>query len=405
MSVPTGRTQGCTDMQPSVELLRAAMVKELQEQGFLGPAELERAFQVVPRHVFAPGESLEDAYRAMGTVVPLRDEQGRLTSVVSSPHIQASMLKQLDVKAGMKVLEIGSAGYNAALLAELVGCDGEVTTIDIDPQVTARSQRCLSEAGYDDVNVVLADTESGVLKHAPYDRIIVTVGAWDIPPAWFEQLANSGRIVVPFRLKGLTRSIAFDKIDGKLVSDSCALSAFVPMQGQGAHKENSVRLDEEAVLFSDETQSWEQNMLRDSWRKEPVEYWSDSKLGDLPHLCLWLSSMTKDSVVISRKGGGAPAWVRGNMLTTFTWRRVEGEEEQFETGIRAYGVNSESLAMECIRALQFWGSGPINAPQPKIVVEPISSPVLEVTPSSASSVINKKHTRVKISWPYRSDNP
>lgn len=58
----------------------------------------------------------------------------------------------------------------------------------------------MDAVGYSRVNVVLADAENGVPEHAPYDRIIVTVGAWDVPPAWLEQLADGGRIVVPLRM-------------------------------------------------------------------------------------------------------------------------------------------------------------------------------------------------------------
>jgi protein-L-isoaspartate(D-aspartate) O-methyltransferase len=77
----------------------------------------------------------------------------------------------------MRVLEIGSGGCNAALLAELVGPAGQVTTADIDPEVTGRARAFLAEAGYRQVNIVLADGEAGVAAFAPYDRIIVTAGA------------------------------------------------------------------------------------------------------------------------------------------------------------------------------------------------------------------------------------
>jgi len=81
------------------------------------------------------------------------------------------------------------------------------------------------------VNVVLADAENGVSDHVPYDRIIVTVGAWDIPPAWVEQLAPGGRIVVPLRMRGLTRSLALDRDGDHLVSRSAMICGFVKIQG------------------------------------------------------------------------------------------------------------------------------------------------------------------------------
>ncbi|HEU0088834.1 MAG TPA: methyltransferase domain-containing protein [Pseudonocardiaceae bacterium] len=92
----------------------------------------------------------------------------------------------------MRILEIESGGYNAALIAELVGEAGEVTTVDIDPDVVDRARNCLTVAGYHKVNVVLADAESGVPEHAPYDRVIATVGAWNIPPSGLTSLPTVG---------------------------------------------------------------------------------------------------------------------------------------------------------------------------------------------------------------------
>src|SRR5205807_8810307 len=150
-----------------------------------------------------PGASLKEAY-ANTTLPTKRDEHGVTMSAVSAPWLQAAMLEQADLAPGMRCLEIGSGGYNAALIAEMVGEDGEVTTVDIDPDVTERARRCLAAAGYHDVRVVLADAEGGVEDHAPYDRIIVTAGAWDIPSAWVAQLTAAGRLVVPLRMRGVS---------------------------------------------------------------------------------------------------------------------------------------------------------------------------------------------------------
>ena len=120
------------------------------------------------------------------------------------------MIRQAAVQPGMRVLEIGSGGYNAALLREVVGDDGQVVTVDIDPEVTDRATRCLAAAGYDDVEVITADAEYPLTPARTFDAIIVTVGAWDIPPAWSSQLAPEGRLVVPLRTHGITRSWALE---------------------------------------------------------------------------------------------------------------------------------------------------------------------------------------------------
>lgn len=124
-----------------------------------------------------------------------------IVSSISAQQLQAHMLEQAEITVGMRILEIGSGGYNAALLAELVGPSGQVTTVDIDEDITDRASRLLGEAGYSRVNVVLADAEGGVPEYAPYDRILVTAGAWDVPPAWVAQLAEGGRLLVPLQVR------------------------------------------------------------------------------------------------------------------------------------------------------------------------------------------------------------
>jgi protein-L-isoaspartate(D-aspartate) O-methyltransferase len=109
---------------------------------------VERAVRAVPRHLFTADASLEHAYAADEAVVLKQDTAGVAQSSVSAPALVAMMLEQAVVRPGDRVLEIGSGGYNAALLAELVGPSGAVTTVDIDPEVTGRAARCLTAAGY-----------------------------------------------------------------------------------------------------------------------------------------------------------------------------------------------------------------------------------------------------------------
>jgi protein-L-isoaspartate(D-aspartate) O-methyltransferase len=88
------------------------------------------------------------------------------------------------------------------LIAELVGETGEVTTVDIDLDVVDRAQRCLTAAGYDKVNVVLADADGGVPDHAPYDRVIATTSAWDIPPAFMSSVKVSSQELSQLHMVG-----------------------------------------------------------------------------------------------------------------------------------------------------------------------------------------------------------
>lgn len=226
--------------------LRSRLVDDLVAAGSITSPRVEEAFRVVPRHAFAPEVSPRDAY-ANDIVRVKCDERGITTSSVSAPWLQATMVEQADIEPGMRCLKIGSGGYNAALIAELVGANGAVTSVDIDPDVTARARRLLDSADYERVRVVLADAEHGVPAHAPYDRIIVTAGVWDIPPAWLEQLAPNGRIVVPLRLRGLSRSIALIRRGDHLESLGHEMAGFVDVQGVGAHPERLVPLHGEDV--------------------------------------------------------------------------------------------------------------------------------------------------------------
>ncbi|GAA2862629.1 hypothetical protein GCM10020220_059790 [Nonomuraea rubra] len=106
--------------------MATAVAATCAEWGFPLPVRVEAALRTAPRHLFAPEVSLEAAY-AVEPVEVKRDEHGVLISTMSSPDIQAMQLVQADIQPGMRVLEVGSGGYFASLLAELVGPTGHVT--------------------------------------------------------------------------------------------------------------------------------------------------------------------------------------------------------------------------------------------------------------------------------------
>jgi len=219
--------------EPDAEELRAAMTSWLREAGSIRSAGVASAFRYTPRHLFLPGVGLHQAYA--DSVVPTKyDAQGQSISAASQPTIVALMLEQLDVRRGHRVLEIGAGtGYNAALLGRLVGRPGKVVTVDVDRDLVEAAAAHLFAAGAANVEVVRGDGALGLPSHAPYDRITVTVGAGDVPPAWVEQLAPRGRLVVPLRLRGdVTFSLALDLAsDGRLYSSSAEACTFMPLRG------------------------------------------------------------------------------------------------------------------------------------------------------------------------------
>jgi protein-L-isoaspartate(D-aspartate) O-methyltransferase len=396
---------------PSAEELRAALESQLREQRAIRSARVADAFRTVPRHVFAPGEPLERAY-ANDTVITKRDERGAAISSVSAPWVQATMIEQAEVSAGMRVLEIGSGGYNAALLAEIAGDAGEVTTVDIDPDVTSRASRCLAEAGYARVNVVLGDAEDRVKEYAPYDRIIVTAGAWDIPPAWTEQLSWAGRLVVPLRIRGLTRSVAFRREDGHLVSVGHEMCGFVPMQGAGARAERLIPLHgDDVALRIDDDQDIDAEGLRAAMHQPREQAWTRVRFGGsepFDGLFLWLATCLPGFALLTRQRtdtareladpsspAGTPTLIEGPSFAYHTFRQVDAAAGTYEFGACAHGPDAARLAAQMAGQIQVWGREHREAVA-RIAVYPSGTPEDQLP---GGRVIGKRHTTITISWP------
>ncbi|HEX5402312.1 MAG TPA: methyltransferase, FxLD system [Pseudonocardiaceae bacterium] len=398
---------------PDAAVLRAAMVEHLRAQGELRTDAVIRAFATVPREAFAPEAALEKVYDRDDVVITKRDENGLALSSVSAPRIQAMMLEQAGIRPGMRVLEIGSGGYNAALIAELVGPDGQVTTVDIDPFVVDRARRYLDQAGYRQVRVLLVDAEGGVPEYAPFDRIIVTAGAADIPPAWTDQLTQDGVLVVPLRLRGLTRSVALAREDEHLVSKSYQLCGFVPIQGSGANAERLVLLHgEDIALRLDGGQSADAAALSAALSSPRIVRPSGVQVGGFEpfdDLDLFLATELEDFGLLvataagidtglverSTRMGAKTALAEGS----FAYRASQAsspERTSFEFVVYGHGPDAEVLAARYVEAISEWDRTHRHGPGARIEVFPAGTPDARI---GAGRLIEKKHTRVLISWP------
>jgi protein-L-isoaspartate(D-aspartate) O-methyltransferase len=210
-----------------------ALIGVMHKNGSLKSAAVEQAFRNVPRHLFLPNEPLERVYTD-SVILVKKSADGESTSASSQPSIMAVMLEQLDLQPGMRVLEIGAgSGYNAALMAYLVGETGSVITIDIQPDLIEQARINLNRAGFDQVQAIAADGGEGYPPAAPYDRIILTVSSGSVAPAWREQLMDGGRLVLPLSISGpwAMKSIAFDRREDELISASLWDCGFMPLQG------------------------------------------------------------------------------------------------------------------------------------------------------------------------------
>jgi protein-L-isoaspartate(D-aspartate) O-methyltransferase len=208
------------------------LVDQLRERGVIRSHSVARAFAAIPRHRFLPSFPLERVYRIDQAIPTHFDRAGVPISSSSAPVIMAVMLEMLEIEPGQRVLEVGAGtGYNAALMGRLVGKDGSVTSIDIDPEATAEAATNLDEAGIGGVHVVSGDGWLGEPGRT-FDREMVTAECWDISPHWVDQLAEGGVLVLPLWLcPGLTLAVAFEKRGATLVSRSLANCGFMPLRG------------------------------------------------------------------------------------------------------------------------------------------------------------------------------
>lgn len=176
----------------------------------------------VPRHAFIPPS--EQKYAYWDSPVPIGYGQ-----TISQPYIVGLMTQALELKPGMKVLEVGTgSGYQAAVLAEITP---EVSTIEIINPLFESARDRLKKLGYDTVRTVPGDGYYGSLENAPFDRIIVTCAALHVPPPLLAQLKSGGKMVIPvgggFEVQRLLL-ITKDR-SGRRTSETLTLVRFVPL--------------------------------------------------------------------------------------------------------------------------------------------------------------------------------
>jgi protein-L-isoaspartate(D-aspartate) O-methyltransferase len=258
--------------------LHERLVEDLAGKGLLDNPRLRAAFRAIRREHFLPGVALERVYR--DDAVTTQTGPGGMTSSSSSqPSIMAMMLAQLDPQPGDRVLEIGAGtGYNAALLAHLVGPGGQVTTIDIDPAITRAAQANLDRAGVGanqvaEVEVRTGDGWLGAADRAPLDRIQATVGVWDLAPAWADQLTPAGTLVAPLWLRaGVHVTAAFTRPAGdqRLRSHRVVGCDFVRLRGPHAGPADIVEVQPGLLAAVDRVEDAQLALLRELLATTPV---------------------------------------------------------------------------------------------------------------------------------------
>lgn len=422
----------------TAQALRDRMVDALVAQGAVGTAAIEAAMRGLPRELFLPGVPLEQVY-ADDVVVTKRDGSGRALSSASAPGLVAEMLRMTRARAGHRVLEIGTAtGVNAGYLSRLVGPEGQVVTVEIDPDFAAGARRGLAAAGADNVVTVLGDGEYGAPGSAPFDAIEVTAQAGDIAAAWLDQLRpGTGRLVVPLTLRGISRTFAFapegdhddlrDHRDhGDLADHWIAVeqlpSGFVPIRGDGARPQRTLTLlpgsdgpggSDGARLRIDDDQPADPAALRAALSAPAYQVWTGTTVpGDggrvLLHLEFWLA-VTMDvygrfvNVGPTLEAGpgplgwtppfGSPAGWDRDTLAYLVLRRRPDHPAGFELGVWAHGPHREPLAASVADQVRHWDRHLRDGPEPTVRAYRAGTPDQRLAPGR---IVDRPHTRMVI---------
>lgn len=392
---------------------REAMVDQLQSSERLTSPAVLAALRTVPRERFVPDDTpLTQVYDADDAVITRRDEDGAAISSVSAPDLQGRMIEQAQIGNGARVLEIGSGGYNAALLAEVVGESGTVVSIDIDPWVTDRARDYLAATGYGDrVTVLTGDGEFPVEGHGPFDAIVVTVGAWDLAPAWVDQLAPGGRLVVPLRMRLVTRIVALRRQGDHLVVESALNGGFVPMQGLGAHDEHALHLPapdgEPLTLRFDEEPPTDPHLLDGVLATPAHDDWSGVPLArgqEFSGLHLWFASFLDGFCWVNAEPGTklaslqTRAWFPFGTAVgdSFAYLTIRPDGDGFEFGARAYGPHATEAAARLNEQVRTWDA--FGRPTHADIAYWAEDADLASIPDGAT-VLPKTHGVITISWP------
>jgi protein-L-isoaspartate(D-aspartate) O-methyltransferase len=173
-------------------MARRRKVRELEARGLLESPRIRTALLNVRREDFIPGEYRDYAYEEVPLPLP------GAAATISCPHSYPLFYEPLGLDRGQRFLEIGSgSGYGAAVAREVVGEEGLVVSVEIDPLTHEFAKRNLERAGYGDVLLVLGDGWLGHAAAAPYDRIAVTAACPEMPAPLVAQLRPGGCAIAP----------------------------------------------------------------------------------------------------------------------------------------------------------------------------------------------------------------
>src|SRR3989304_5249611 len=206
---------------------REGKVEWLIKRGFLKSERIKNAMLKVPREDFIPPEYRDYAY--LEVPLPLPGEK----ATISCPHSYPLFYEPLGLDKGHKFLEVGlGSGYGTALAREIIGHEGFVVSIEIDPLTFEFARKNLENLGYKDIMLVKGDGGLGYPDMSPYDRICITAACTEIPPPLIEQLRIGGRLIAPVIEHGVQNLVLLEKSEKGIIRKVICEVLYIPLRGR-----------------------------------------------------------------------------------------------------------------------------------------------------------------------------
>ena len=207
---------------------RALMVERHVAARGVRDQRVLQAMREVPRHLFVPPVVVAKAYGP--GALPIGAKQ-----TISQPYIVARMIELLDLKGTEKVLEIGTGtGYQAVVLSKLCA---RVFTIERINELATRALQLVRELKINNVSVKVFDGTYGWSDQAPFDRIIVAAAAPEVPEPLVQQLARTGKMVLPIGTGTTQRLARVTRVGTRTQIEDCGAAEFVPLVGRFGFQE------------------------------------------------------------------------------------------------------------------------------------------------------------------------
>jgi protein-L-isoaspartate(D-aspartate) O-methyltransferase len=213
---------------------RRQKVEWLTEEGLLKSERIRQALLKVPREDFIPARYRDYAYLEVPLPLP------GVSATISCPHSYPLFYEPLGLDRGQRFLEVGlGSGYGTAIAREVVGDQGLVVAMDIDPLTFAFARANLERAGYTDVVLVQGDGGFGHPALQPYDRIAVTAACREIPEPLLTQLAVGGRLIAPVIEAGRQQLVVLERSAAGISRETVCEVLYVKLRGRYGVAEES----------------------------------------------------------------------------------------------------------------------------------------------------------------------